>query len=206
VSPGIRRHSRRRQRSAGRRTTYTPRRFVPGSAAGREARPRASRSRLTQLRSENFGAELASFLRERADHLVSEAEATLRQARLEHYEKDGLAAMRRRLTALLDVTLKCLSRGEADPIITHTTRIARERFSAGYDLLEVQTSINILEEVLWRRILSSVPPEELAHALGLVSGLLGLGKDALARTYVALALEKARASDGPEDDPGPSSP
>jgi hypothetical protein len=166
------------------------------------ARAGTSRSRLRKLRSEDFAGELASFLRERADQLVSEAKATLRQARLEHYEKDGLAAMRQRLNALLDVTLKCLSTGEADPIVNHTTTIARERFSAGYDLLEVQTSINILEEVLWRRILSSIPPEELAHALGLVSGLLGLGKDALARAYVALALKQSRASDGPKDDPG----
>jgi hypothetical protein len=206
VSPGIRRDSRRRRHQGRSRTADASRRFVPGTVAGQGARSRASRSRLRKLRSESFGAELASFLGERADHLVSEAEATLRQARLEHYEKDGLAAMRRRLTALLDVTLKCLSRGEADPIITHTTRIARERFSAGYDLLEVQTSINILEEVLWRRILSSISPEELVHALGLVSGLLSLGKDALARTYVALALAQSRASGGPEDDSGPSSP
>jgi hypothetical protein len=144
---------------------------------------------------ENFAVELAAFLRERSDHLVSEAKASLRQAQLEHYEKDGLAAMERRLNALLDVTLSCLDCGDAGPIVDHTTRIARRRFAAGYDLLEVQTSINVIEEVLWSRILASLPPQEQAHALGLVSGLLGLGKDSLARTYVALAREQTQSVD-----------
>jgi hypothetical protein len=164
---------------------------------------RPSPSRLAELPPENFAVELAEFLRDRSDHLITEAEASLRQAHLEHYEKDGLAAMQRRLKNLLDVTLSCLDSGDAGPIIDHTKRIARRRFAAGYDLREVQTSINVIEEVLWSRILSSFPPQQLAQALGLVSGLLGLGKDSLAQTYVALAREQARATDT-EKGVGPS--
>jgi hypothetical protein len=152
--------------------------------------------RLGQSSSAGFAAELAALLRDRAEYLVTEAKTTMRQAHLEHYEKDGLPVMRQRLTALLDVTVECLATGRADPIIDHTTRIAHERFAAGYDLLEVQTSINVIEEALWRRILASVASDELVHALGLVSGLMGLGKDALSRTYVALARQAALASNG----------
>jgi hypothetical protein len=167
-----------------------------GSGSDPSTRPEhPSPARLAGLPPENFAGELATFLRDRTDHLVSEAKASLRQAQLEHYEKDGLDAMERRLAALLDVTVACLDAGDAGPIVDHTTRIARKRFAAGYDLLEVQTSINVIEEVLWSRILTSLPPEHQAHALGLVSGLLGLGKDALARTYVALAREPAGAVD-----------
>jgi hypothetical protein len=138
---------------------------------------------------ESLAGELALLLRERAPHLVTEAKASLRQARLQHYEQDGLPAMRQRLAALLDVTLECLTTGRANPLIDHTTRIAHERFQAGYDLLEVQTSMNVIEEALWRRILASVASDELVHALGLVSGLFDLGKDALSRTYVDLARQ-----------------
>jgi hypothetical protein len=152
--------------------------------------------RLAQASPEGLGTELAALLRERTDHLVTEAKATMRQAQLVHYEQDGLPVMRQRLTALLEVTLECLADGRADALVEHTTRVAEERFSAGYDLSEVQTSINIVEEVLWSRILASVAPEQLVHALGLVSGLLDLGKDALARVYVSLAGQGATKRTG----------
>jgi hypothetical protein len=51
----------------------------------------------------------------------------------------------------------------------------------------VQSAFNSLEEVVWARMLAELPPAELAEALGLVSTVLGAGKDALARRYVSLA-------------------
>jgi hypothetical protein len=143
-----------------------------------------------------FAGELAKALRTRADQLVTEAKASMEKARLEHYEKDGLPAMRQRLTALLDATLDSLICGHPGPLVDHTTRIAHERFAAGYDLLEVQTSLNVVEEALWRRILGSVASDELVHALGLVRSLMSLAKDALSRTYVTLASQAARAPSG----------
>jgi hypothetical protein len=135
--------------------------------------------------------ELAELLREVADDLVNDVLAQVQQARLAHYEAEGVPAARARLSALLDETLRCLEEGRADPIIEWATRVGRERFSAGYDLFEVQTSINVLEEALWRRVLSSLGPEELAHALGLVNAILGMAKDKIARTYVALSAQRA---------------
>jgi hypothetical protein len=72
-------------------------------------------------------------------------------------------------------------------MIAHAQTIARERFASGFDLSEVQTAFNVLEEAIWRRILEGLPPVDYGEALGLVSTLLGAGKDALARTYVTLA-------------------
>jgi hypothetical protein len=54
----------------------------------------------------------------------------------------------------------------------------------------VQTAINVLEEALWKRILSSVGPEDVAHSLGLTNAILSMAKDTLARTYVSLATKK----------------
>jgi hypothetical protein len=118
------------------------------------------------------------------------------EARLEHYDAAGLPTVRQRLATLLDVALDCLEVGEADAIIDHMSRIGRERFSAGYDLHEVQTSANVMEEALWRRIPTLVGPAEVPRALGLVSSLFSAGKDALARTYVSLAAGTA-AHPGP---------
>ena len=72
-------------------------------------------------------------------------------------------------------------------MIAHAETIARERFEAGFDLSEVQTAFNVLEEAIWVRVLKNLPPNELAEALGLISTVLGGGKDALARSYVTLA-------------------
>jgi hypothetical protein len=130
---------------------------------------------------------LVELIREQADVLVSGALAELRQARLTHYEEEGIHAARERLTTLLEQTLICLDTRRADPIIDWAQRVGRDRFAAGYDLFEVQTAINVLEEALWKRILSSVGPEDLAHALGLINAILSMAKDTLARTYVSLA-------------------
>jgi hypothetical protein len=146
--------------------------------------------------------ELAALLRERGDTLVAEALTMMTEARLEHYDAAGLPTVRQRLATLLDVVLSCLEAGEADEIVAYMTRVGRERFSAGYDLLEVQTSANVMEETLWRRIPSLVDPAEVPRALGLVNGLFGTAKDALARTYVSLAAgttgrpDSDAASDG----------
>ena len=78
-------------------------------------------------------------------------------------------------------------------MFAHADTIARERFSAGYDLWEVQTLFNVLEEVVWNRILKELPPGDFAEAIGLVSTAPGTGKDTLARRYVTLA-GKARVS------------
>lgn len=121
------------------------------------------------------------------DDLIDGAVAQLQAARLAHYEREGLQTARARLTKLFDVALRCLAEGRVDPMLAHAVNIAHERFGAGFVLLEVQTAINVLEEALWKRVLATVSPEEVAGALGLINAVLGACKDALARTYVELA-------------------
>jgi hypothetical protein len=135
--------------------------------------------------------ELVDLLRERTDDLINGAVSDLHQARLKHYESDGLDTARQRMLTLLERTLSCLETRRAEPIIEWAVKVARERFAAGYDLFEVQTSINVFEESLWRHVLSSSGPEDVAHALGLASAVLGMAKDRLAREYLALATNTA---------------
>lgn len=63
--------------------------------------------------------------------------------------------------------------------------MANDRHAGGYPLIEVQTVINVLEEVIWRSVMTHVPAEEQGYALGLVSTVLGAVKDSLARGYLA---------------------
>ncbi len=134
--------------------------------------------------------ELSELFRSWEDDLVEDALTELGHARLRHYMDDGDEVTRERVTLFIDRVLECLEKRRVEPIVEHAERIARKRHASGYDLFEVQTAINVIEEALWKRVLASVEPEELAHALGMVNAIFHTGKDVLARTYVSLATDR----------------
>ena len=75
------------------------------------------------------------------------------------------------------------------PIVGYAEQVADERFAAGYDLSEVQVAFNALEEATWSCVMRELDSSELAEAIGLISTVLGAGKDALARRYVSRAAD-----------------
>ena len=77
--------------------------------------------------------------------------------------------------------------GDVEPIIASSHQLAADRFAAGFDIGEVQGEFNVLEEVLWREVAASLAGDQRIEALELMNTILGAGRDALARTYVALA-------------------
>ncbi|HCV41991.1 MAG TPA: hypothetical protein DGH68_00795 [Bacteroidetes bacterium] len=137
--------------------------------------------------------EISAFLESNADNIIDEACTSMDRTHLQHYERDGALRTRDRLATLVSLTRQCVKQRNLAPMIAHAELIAGERFNAGYDLWEVQTAFNVLEEAIWARIFKNFPPGELAEAIGLVSTVLGAGKDALARKYVSLA-SKTKAS------------
>ena len=108
---------------------------------------------------------------------------------MEGYEKAGLDLTRKRLGVLLDLVIASVLERNLAPIIAHANTVATERFEAGVDLSEVQTAFNVLEEVIWLRILKKLPAAKQAEALGLVGTVLGSAKDSLARKYVSMATQ-----------------
>jgi hypothetical protein len=48
----------------------------------------------------------------------------------------------------------------------------------------------VLEETIWIRLVNTLPSGQMAEAAGLLSTVLGAGKDSLARTYVSLASKQ----------------
>lgn len=133
--------------------------------------------------------ETAEFLlRERAA-MVQDASAALARAHLARYESAGPEEVTRRLDALFDRLLEALTTRDLGSMTGYAREVAEERFNARYDLSEVQTAFNALEEATWSRVFADLEPGDYAEALGLISTVLGAAKDALARRYVSLATE-----------------
>lgn len=124
------------------------------------------------------------------DEVVDEAAAALVRANLEHYAATEATERRARLRRLLELVTRCVDTRDLIPIVDHATQVATERFHAGYDIGEVQCAFNVLEETVWQRLVKGVPSRELAEAAGLLTTVLGAGKDALARSYVSLASKQ----------------
>ena len=135
---------------------------------------------------------LYQLLQDHMNEIVTETTEAMLRARAKHYEEAGREHVHQRLKALYVLTVRGVKERNLGPMVAHVESIAHERFASGYDLWEVQTAFNLLEEAIWKRILKQLPASEYAEALGLVSTVLGVGKDTLARRYVSLAT-KAKA-------------
>lgn len=131
--------------------------------------------------------DLERFLTDRRSRILDDAAKTGRGAHLPHYEAEG--SIERRLASLFDLLVDSISRRNLGAIVAYSQAVAGERFLAGFDLSEVQTAFNVLEEAIWRRVLQDLPPEAFARAISLVETVLGAGKDALARAYVSNATQ-----------------
>jgi hypothetical protein len=138
--------------------------------------------------------KVTDFLAERTEDVLTAAGASVARAHLPHYERAGEAVSRERLRALYGLVVRCAAERHLGPMLDHVAQLARDRHAAGFNLGEVQTAINVLEEAIWRAILSDVPAAEQGAALGVVSTILGAAKDRLACTYVSLATQTATPS------------
>lgn len=131
--------------------------------------------------------QLEIFLKNRSDEIISESLRNISRAHLHHYEESGILEMQNRLIALFDHTLACVRCRQLTPMTDYVEQVAEERFREGFDLSEVQTAINVLEETMWKVVVNEIPKENLAEALGLITTILGIAKDTLACRYVELA-------------------
>ncbi len=137
--------------------------------------------------------DLISLLEKNKDYVIENSCTRINEVRLSGYAKAGSGITKQKLLNLYKKVIECAEKRDIIPMLNYTEKIAKERFASGYDLHEVQTAINSLEEYIWQVIFKNVKPNKLAEALGLVSSILGAGKDNLARNYVALAT-KTKAS------------
>jgi len=132
---------------------------------------------------------LIQLFEQREIEIIGMATNALDRAHLTHYDEAGVEQNKTRLQALFDVMLQCIKDRNPAAMIDYAEDLAQERFASGFDLCEVQMAFNVLEEAIWQQIINECSPSQLAEALGLVSTMHGVGKDALARKYVSLASQ-----------------
>ena len=137
---------------------------------------------------------LEALLKDRNEMIVDRAMDAMERARLPHYKALGDAETRHLVTSLFETTRLTVEIRDASTMLAQADRIAEERHSGGFDLFEVQIAFNALEESIWKEILDALDPAEQARALGLISTTLGIGKDALARGYLARATKTSAPS------------
>ncbi len=131
--------------------------------------------------------ELIAVLNDASAEILDEAAEAVLRSHLGHYEASGPEELRSRLEALFDIVVDCQRSRNLDQVIRYAERVGRDRFTSGFGIGEVQTAFNVLEESMWHHVVAGVPTDELVESLGLLSTVLGVGKDELARTYVSLA-------------------
>ena len=122
------------------------------------------------------------FLESERDAIL--AEAVVSAAAAPRY---GAAELGVRLAALFDELLAAVDSRDLTATVEYSRHLAQARWSAGFDIAEVQVAMNALEEAVWLRIFAAAPESLVGEALRLVSTALGAAKDALAQEYVAQA-------------------
>lgn len=133
--------------------------------------------------------DVITLLEKNIDLVVEKSCTQICEVKLKGYTKSGATMTKQKLTSLYKKIIECAKKKELIPMLHYTEKIAKERFASGYDLHEVQTAINSIEENIWQLIFKNIKANKLAESLGLVSSILGAGKDNLARNYVALATK-----------------
>jgi len=122
--------------------------------------------------------------------IINEAFELLQRSHLKHYSSSGADENWKRLAKLFDLTLIGIKTKSLVEMVNYSEKVAKERFESGFDLHEVHTAYNVLEETLWTGIIKEIDPSELAESLGLISTVLGTGKESLALAYVSLASKQ----------------
>lgn len=122
--------------------------------------------------------------------IINEAFYSLQRSHLKHYDSSRADENWQRLAKLFDLTLNGVKNKSLVDIVTYSEKIAKERYESGFDLHEVHSAYNVLEETIWKAIIKEIDSAELAESLGLISTVLGTGKESLALAYVSLASKK----------------
>jgi methylmalonyl-CoA decarboxylase len=128
------------------------------------------------------------------DRVIDEGVAALARGDQAGDQSPG-ADKRRDLRQLFHLVVRCVRAGRAEPVVRPCEQIAAHSYAVGLDLAELLAAFNVLAEVLWRHLADALADEQLIQALGLLNAIVGAGKDAMARTYVALAIRDRGGQD-----------
>ncbi len=130
-------------------------------------------------------AALASLFSDRKGALAAGVEAALLVQDAPHYRVAPQDERRARVERLVGVFLDALRAGGPAPFVAHVRRIAGERASEGYPLGEIQHALSALEAQAWPIVTGAGGETDVVvRRLALVTGIVGRGKDELARAFL----------------------
>jgi hypothetical protein len=142
-------------------------------------------------------AALVSLFSDRRGALAAGVEAALLAQDAPHYRGAPHDERRARVERLVAVFLDALRVGGPAPFVSHVRRIAGERASEGYPLPEIQHALSALEAQAWPIVTGAGGDTDVVvRRLALVTGIVGRGKDELARAFLEHTLKaEARAAE-----------
>lgn len=130
------------------------------------------------------------FLEDHRPAIIDEATRILTTRPLKNYKISGENINRSRLIRLFDLVTASIKSKDLIPMGEYAAEIATERYQDGFDLEEVIAAFNVMEEVMWEKITHEINPNDFPQAFGMVSTVIGYGKEQLSVTYVSLASHK----------------
>ncbi len=142
-------------------------------------------------------AALVSLFTDRAGALAAGVEAALLAQDAPHYRSAPPDERRARVERLVAVFLDAVRAGGPAPFVDHLRRVAGERASEGYPLAEIQHALSALEAQAWPIVTGAGGETDVVvRRLALVTGIVGRGKDELARAFLEHKLRaEARAAE-----------
>ena len=130
-------------------------------------------------------AALASLLSARAGALAAGLEAALLAQDVPHYREAPGDERRARVERLVAAFLEAVRASGPAPFVAHVRATAGERAAEGYDLREIQYALSALEAQAWPIVAGAGGETDAVVArLALVTGIVGRGKDELARAFL----------------------
>ena len=97
--------------------------------------------------------------------ILDAATQALARAHVPRYDALAPAESRERLEELFDHVRAAAATRHASTVLEYARSLAAERFAAGYDLAEVQTAINLLEEATWKAAFANLGPDRCLETL-----------------------------------------
>lgn len=132
---------------------------------------------------------LLELLYNKPDLILLDSTDNLVRANLPHYKLLNAEKIRLRLLKLFQALVRCVEANSCEEMLKFMEKVSDERFASGFELNEVQTAINILEESLWRQINKFVDSDKQVSAMKQVACILTKAKDELADEYALLSKE-----------------
>ena len=118
------------------------------------------------------------------DIILLEVTENMERVQLKHYEADSENKLRQKMARTYYVFKEAITKESFDPLKKYLERVGEERYASGYELYELQTALDILEECIWKQIDEKLPKNEQLDAFITITKYMSNAKLTLAKVYV----------------------